>query len=254
MTFTEPQPDDKRPGAATGIKSVDGIGFKRCRPEMSTNKMGSPRDERQGDGRRPVVAFDFDGTLSFRDSFMAFLAWRAGPVAFALGLARLAPHALAWLLHRDRGRLKAAAVQIYLRGLPKEALDAACAAFAESELGRKLVRPDAEQCWRQWKQSGALLIIVTASPEEVVAPFARRLAADALIGTRLDYDAEGRVRGGFDGPNCRGPEKVSRLREMFGPELELAAAYGDTSGDREMLALADVKGYRVFTGRRTTPA
>ena len=45
------------------------------------------------------------------------------------------------------------------------------------------------------------------------------------------------------------PEKVRRLREVYGEDVRLAAAYGDTSGDREMLRLADEKGYRVFKGR-----
>lgn len=206
-------------------------------------------NRRQGDAGAPTVAFDFDGTLTYRDSFMAFLAWRAGPARFAAGLAALAPAGAAWLVHRDRGRIKAAAVRRFLRGTARETLTSDCADFAHSPLGRGLIRPDAEQCWRDWRASGARMVIVTASPEEVVAPFAERLAADALIGTRLLYDADGRVAGGFDGVNCRGPEKVRRLRQAFGPELRLAAAYGDTGGDREMLALAEVKGYRVFHQR-----
>ena len=32
-------------------------------------------------------------------------------------------------------------------------------------------------------------------------------------------------------------------------DLRLAAAYGDTAGDHEMLRIAQVTGYRVFTGR-----
>ena len=39
-----------------------------------------------------------------------------------------------------------------------------------------------------------------------------------------------------------------RLKAAFGADLELKAAYGDTSGDREMLAAAELPGYRVFTG------
>ena len=31
--------------------------------------------------------------------------------------------------------------------------------------------------------------------------------------------------------------------------MTLAAAYGDTSGDTEMIAIATEKGFRVFTGR-----
>ena len=201
---------------------------------------------RQGGEQRPLVAFDFDGTLSFRDSFLAFLAWRAGPLGWALGLAALAPDALLYMAHRDRGRLKAAAARVFLKGLRQAELEAACDEFANSSLGRRLIRPDAEQCWSHWKARGAELVIVTASPEAVVAPFARILGADMLIGSRLIYDAQNRVGTGLDGRNCRGPEKVVRLREALGPEVELAAAYGDTAGDREMLELAEERGYRVF--------
>ncbi len=212
--------------------------------------MGSPQIGRQGAPPRPLVAFDFDGTLSFRDSFNAFLAWRSGPVGLALGLIALLPSCARYLLDRDRGRLKAAAVRVFLRGLEKAELDAACDAFAHSSLGRRLIRPDAEQRWRDWLERGAELAIVTASPEEVVAPFARRLGADRLIGTQLSYGADGRLDGALASENCRGPEKVARLRAQYGEEIRLAAAYGDSSGDREMLELADEKGYRVFTRQR----
>jgi phosphatidylglycerophosphatase C len=62
------------------------------------------------------------------------------------------------------------------------------------------------------------------------------------------------VVGGFATPNCRGPEKVARLKAAFGPDLEFRAAYGDTGGDREMLAMAEIKGYRVFKGTPQGPA
>ena len=53
----------------------------------------------------------------------------------------------------------------------------------------------------------------------------------------------------FTGPNCRGEEKVRRLRAAYGADVKLAAAYGDTSGDTEMLAFAAEAGFRVFTAR-----
>ena len=37
-------------------------------------------------GEPPVVAFDFDGTLTCRDSFVAFFQWRAGTARFAAGV------------------------------------------------------------------------------------------------------------------------------------------------------------------------
>jgi phosphatidylglycerophosphatase C len=193
----------------------------------------------------PIVAFDFDGTLTVRDSFTGFLKWRAGTGRYALGLVKLAPNALAYVFHRDRGRIKQAAVREFLRGVPREQLEADAREFAE-RVSHKLLRPDAVAAWRRWRGEPVRLVIVTASPDLIVAPFARALGADALLGTELAFDAEGQVTGDFATANCRGPEKVARLKAAFGPDLEVKAAYGDTGGDREMLAMAETAGYRVF--------
>jgi phosphatidylglycerophosphatase C len=216
--------------------------------------MGTQKADRQptptrdsGDGR-PIVAFDFDGTLTTHDSFTAFLAWKAEPFRYFAGLARLLPHIAAYGAHRDRGRLKAAAAAVFLRGETRQQIDAEAEAFA-AERARDMFRPDALQTWGDWKAKGALMVVVTASPETLVGPFAERLGADRLIGTRLAFDGQDRLTGRFATPNCRGPEKVTRLKQAFGDDVALAAAYGDTTGDREMLQLAQVKGYRVFTGK-----
>ena len=205
---------------------------------------GTPRDADDA----PVVAFDFDGTLTVRDSFMAFLRWRAGPSRFALGMLRLLPASIAEIFSRDRGRLKAAAVDEFLRGAPRDRLEAEARTFAETH-SRSLLRPDAVTAWKSWRKERVRLVIVTASPDLLVAPFARGLGADMLIGTQLAFDAQGKVAGGFSTANCRGPEKVKRLKAIFGADFELKAAYGDTRGDREMIAAAEIKGYRAFKGR-----
>lgn len=211
--------------------------------------MGAPDDFRQP--RRPgapVVAFDFDGTLTVRDSFTAFLRHRSGAGGWMLGLARIAPALAAYVADRDRGRIKAATAREFLGGLPRETLEQEAAAFADAVWDR-FMRPDALQVWNAWGKRGAHRVIVTASPETTVAPFARRLRAEALLGTQMVFDAHDRVTGAFAGPNCRGEEKVRRLRAAYGDDLRLAAAYGDTSGDTEMLAIADEAGFRVFTSR-----
>lgn len=211
--------------------------------------MGNAPLSRQSEAvRQPIVAFDFDGTLTVSDSFTAFLRWRARPLRHTLGMIRLAPAAAAWLGHRDRGRIKAAAVREFLVGESREALEAQAETFMEA-IWPRFMRPDALACWEDWGRRGAWRVIVTASPETTVAPFARRLGAEALLGTRLAFDADHRVTGAFDGANCRGDEKVRRLREAYGEDVRLAAAYGDTSGDREMLQIAGTAGYRVFTAQ-----
>jgi phosphatidylglycerophosphatase C len=210
--------------------------------------MGDDRGERHSKPiYRPLVAFDFDGTLTSRDSFIAFLVWREGLARFGLGLLKEAGAVLRYLVDRDRGKLKAAVVRRFLAGVARTDLEGEAQAFA-SEQGRALLRPDALRAWRRWHGDGARLVIVTATLEVIVAPIARGLGADQLIGTRLEFDAEDRVTGRLVGENCRGPEKASRLREAFGDDVKLEAAYGDTDGDREMLALAEEQGMRVFNG------
>ncbi len=195
-----------------------------------------------------LIAFDFDGTLTVKDSFLAFLRWRAGPVGYPLGMLKILPDLIGYLFHFNRERLKAAAVKAFLKGVTRTRLEADAWRFAEY-IGPNLFRSDAVATWRRWRAKGARPVIVTASPDIVVAPFARSLGADTLIGTQLAFDDEDRVTGKFLTPNCRGPEKVRRLREAFGEDVVLAAAYGDTKGDREMLGLADERGYRVFTAK-----
>nr|WP_295227790.1 HAD-IB family hydrolase [uncultured Brevundimonas sp.] len=208
--------------------------------------MGIAQDLRQSTANgRVIVAFDFDGTLTIRDSFTEFLRWRAGPGAWALGLVKLAPALAAYAKDRDRGRIKAASVREFLLGVSRQTLEAEAAAFAE-EIWPRFMRPDALEVWNDWGERGAHRVIVTASPTTTVAPFARKLGAEALLGTEFVFDADDRITGDFAGPNCRGQEKVRRLKSAYGEDIILTAAYGDTSGDTEMLAMAQQPGFRVF--------
>jgi len=86
-------------------------------------------------------------------------------------------------------------------------------------------------------------VIVSASYESYVRVVAGALGDIAVVATRLEAD-EGRCTGRLDGANCRGPEKVRRLHAWL--EAEGLArdeitlyAYGDSSGDRELLAWSD---------------
>lgn len=208
--------------------------------------MGIVQDLRQSKAMgRPIVAFDFDGTLTIRDSFTEFLRWRAGPGAWALGLVKLSPAVAAYAHDRDRGRIKAASVKEFLKGVKRQTLESEAERFAQ-EIWPRFMRPDALKVWNDWGERGAHRVIVTASPTTTVAPFARKLGAETLLGTEFVFDADDRITGDFVGPNCRGEEKVRRLKTAYGDDMTLTAAYGDTSGDTEMLAMAQEPGFRVF--------
>jgi HAD superfamily phosphoserine phosphatase-like hydrolase len=75
-------------------------------------------------------------------------------------------------------------------------------------------------------------IIISASPEFLLAPIAGRLGVDTVLGTKMN-----KLSGHINGENCRGEEKVRRLREA-GLADTIDAAYSDSLADLPLLTLA----------------
>ena len=73
------------------------------------------------------------------------------------------------------------------------------------------------------------------------------LEVDAVLCTRLEAQ-DGVYTGSLSGPNCRGAEKVARLHawcEMANiPTSSVKYAYGDSSGDHQMLLSVEI-GFNV---------
>jgi phosphatidylglycerophosphatase C len=192
-----------------------------------------------GEVARPVAAFDLDGTLTHRDTLLPFLHRAVGRgrtyralLASSLPLARAAALGGA---HRDVA--KAAVLRGVLAGTPVDGLAEAAESFADHVVAQRL-RAEVRDRVEWHRNEGHELVLVSASPELYVTPIGRRLGFDTVLATRLEVDADGCLTGRLLGANCRGPEKVLRLREWRGEGLTLAYAYGDSSGDREMLDLA----------------
>jgi phosphatidylglycerophosphatase C len=188
--------------------------------------------------RRVVAAFDFDGTLCPGDSLVPFLR-RLLPRPVLARAAAGAWRELAMLpaggVRRDRA--KAALLRRSLAGVELERFAAACDDFSVWLEGR--LRPDVLGRARWHQAEDHDVVVVSASPEHYLSPLAGRLGFRSVIGTRLEVD-DGVLTGRLLGENCRGPEKAVRLREWLGGGDVLLWAYGDSSGDRELLAAADV--------------
>ncbi|OYW83289.1 MAG: HAD family hydrolase [Asticcacaulis sp. 32-58-5] len=197
-----------------------------------------------------IAAFDFDGTLTYKDSFTAFLVWHCGYMKLAWAFISTPSLIIHYTKTKDRGALKSRLIHKLLGGIKRSELERLIAAFADSHKD-KLFRPDALVAWAEQKQPDRLRVIVTASPEILVGAFGKHLGADQVIGTRLGFSADDRLLPDLDGPNCRGAEKVTRLKAIYGESMRLVAAFGDTSGDFEMIKAADKGYYRVFTEKPT---
>jgi phosphatidylglycerophosphatase C len=193
---------------------------------------------------RPVVAaFDVDGTLTARDCVVPFLRRVAGAPRVVLGLlVRLGPFVAA-VARRDRDRIKALATHAAFAGRPSAAVEQAGADFAD-EVARHGLRPDtvARLAWH--RAAGHTTVLVSASYGAYLRPLAASLGVDGVVCTELEVGADGCCTGKLVGGNCRGQAKVARLHDWLaagqgGRAGVVLWAYGDSAGDRELLADAD---------------
>lgn len=197
-------------------------------------------------GHRPVVvAFDVDGTLTTRDCVLPFLRRAAGArlwttlLRHPLGLA-------AAVVQRDRDRVKELACSS-LRGRGLAGVDRLGAAFAR-EVFETGLRADTAARLRRHQQLGHTVVLASASLDVYLEPLSELLRVDGLVCTHLER-GDGTLTGRLVGANCRGAEKARRLRawlEQRGLADPVVWAYGDSPGDRELLALAD---HPVWVGR-----
>jgi phosphatidylglycerophosphatase C len=195
---------------------------------------------------RAVAAFDFDGTISTGDTFFPFLLYACGRAAvyraLAIGLVGLLIPAADMSV---RNRLKAVLVRRLFRGMPRAQLEQKAHAYAQQVLATRM-RPKAIERIRWHREQQHRCVMVSASLDIYLRPIARELGFDDLLCTRLDESAE-TLSGALIGNNCRRAEKVRRLQGLLGDLAQYRIyAYGDSAGDREMLAIAAEQHYRPF--------
>jgi HAD superfamily hydrolase (TIGR01490 family) len=204
-----------------------------------------------------VAAFDFDGTLTRRDSLLPFLVFVRGLATTARAVVAESPRLGRVLLGRtSRDEAKEALLVRLLSGAEPQQLSESGRAFGERLVTRRL-RPAMRRRLDWHRASGHRVVIVSASPALYLDEAGRRLGVDAVLATELELGADGRLTGRLAGRNCRGEEKAKRLRIWIdGSDHEPSGelwAYGDSRGDAEMLALADVAvwvGWRRLLTRR----
>lgn len=198
--------------------------------------------------RQPAViaAFDFDGTLTRRDTMFRFTAWRRPAAGLAADLLLTLPLTALYAARLvDNERPKMALFARRFAGMPADAFQQLAHEFSETRLPG-LLRADAMERLRHHRELRHRVVIVTASPIDWIAPWARANGVATVIGNTAEV-REGRLTGRLSGPNCHGREKVTRLLAQF-PERSAYTliAYGDSRGDRELLAAADERFYGRF--------
>lgn len=198
--------------------------------------------------RPALAAFDFDGTLTYRDSLFPFLRHAVGGVMFTRHMFALAPTLAGYALGLIRNDL--AKERVFTRFFADAAiadLDRLGEQFAARILPG-MIRPDAEKRLDWHRRQGHRCVLISASLELYVRPWALAAGFDEVIASRLETCANGRVTGKLSGRNCFGPEKLRRLEALYGSGGNYTLyAYGDSRGDAELLAAADHPYFRCFS-------
>jgi phosphatidylglycerophosphatase C len=207
-----------------------------------------PRKEAApGSRENPVLAvFDFDKTMSDRHSFWRFLRFVAGPGRFYSAFLPLMPVLIRYFGGKlTLMQLREVVIRHFLAGLPAAKFQELTRRFAAEKLPRWISAAALRRL--RWHQAqGHATVLVSNAAEEYLRPWARQVGFDEVIGSRFEIKA-GRVTGNLIGDHCYGIEKVNRLQAARGPLHQYCLyMYGDSAGDRELLALARFPHYRVF--------
>ena len=219
-----------------------------------------------------IHAFDFDGTLTTRDTLLLFIRHACGWWALLGGLLLFSPLLVLMKLHlADNGRMKERLFRHYFRGMLERDFDALCQSFARSHT--HVLRTAGLRTVQQALDRGDRVVILSASidrwVEACLRPFLVSSSQFQVLGTEIEV-VDGRLTGRFATPNCYGPEKVRRLKEFLkevsprgdvegatkvSPRGDVEGAlegtpfiiaYGDSRGDKELLAYADESHYKPF--------
>jgi phosphatidylglycerophosphatase C len=194
---------------------------------------------------RVIAFFDFDGTITSKDTLLEFIKYSKGEWGFYSGFALHAPVLIAYKLKLiTNQRAKEIMMGYYFGKMPLEDFNALCEKF-NSEIIPTLIRKKALKEINQFKAAGAEVVIVSASPENWITHWCRSLGVK-LIATRMAV-ANNKLTGRINGLNCHGEEKVRRIQEMFDvSSFSSVYCYGDTPGDKPMLALGNFRFYKPF--------
>ena len=192
-----------------------------------------------------LALFDFDGTITHRDTLLDFAKYVKGLPLSILTFIRLIPAFAAWKLGKISNQgFKEQFLTISFRGQSEPFLYSKGVEYGQKRIPA-LLRPKALDRLEWHREQGHRIVIVSASTDVWLSEWCR-LQGFELICSKLEF-IDGVCTGRLKGVNCRGPEKVRRVRgEITTSDYRVIYAYGDSSGDKEMLEFADEKFFRPF--------
>lgn len=195
--------------------------------------------------RRSIAFFDFDGTITTRDTLLEFIKFSRGTFLFYLGFLLNAHYLLAYKIKIVSNQTAKEKVLRYFFGkMPFNKFEKFCDDFAKHKIP-SLIRPKALKEIKKLNELQTEVVIVSASPENWIYQWANQVNAK-LIATKLEVKRD-RITGKIEGRNCHGREKVNRIAELYTfSDDDIIYAYGDSAADRYMMDLAKISFFKPF--------
>lgn len=195
------------------------------------------------------MLFDFDGTITKKDSLKEFLFFYHGRSKVILGLIFLSPVLVLYALKILPNHLaKQILLRFFFRNELASFFNAKCNDFV-AQCIPKILQAEAIKRITQHLDNHETIVVVSASLENWIKPWSDQMGL-LCIATKLEV-IENRITGRYSGNNCYGREKVRRIKERFNlSQFEKIIAYGDSQGDKEMFEIADSQNYRLFSSHQ----
>lgn len=193
---------------------------------------------------RKLYFFDFDGTLTYKDTMFLFLKFY-NPSKFITEFIKHIPlFILLKLKLADTEKVKKSFIASILKGERKEKIEEKAQQFFDENYPQ-IIRENALDFIHNMDRQKTESFIVSASLDIWVQPFAKKFGM-TLLSTEGEYQ-NGIFTGNFVGANCNGDEKVARIRKAIeGKRFDKTIAFGDTSGDKPMLKWANESHFKFF--------
>jgi HAD superfamily hydrolase (TIGR01490 family) len=190
-----------------------------------------------------LALFDFDGTITFKDSFTPFIFYAVEPRRMAIGKVVLSPMIAAYKLGLVRtSRMRASVVKFGFRGRREADVRGMGLSYAREKVP-EIVRPMAWERIRWHKTRGDAVVVVSASLDVYLSEWCKEVGVDSIC-TELEA-RDGILTGRYRHGDCTGQEKARRVRERYNVgAYKVVYAYGDTKEDEAMLALAHKRVFR----------
>lgn len=190
-----------------------------------------------------LVLFDFDGTITTKDTLFDFIRYAVGTQVFILKLFLIAPVLLLYVIKCiPNWKAKQIVLRQYFGGWDYQSFSVCAKRYATERLPH-LIRDIALNTIHSHIINNDKVVIVSASVEEWIKPWCQNYGIET-IATRLEV-VDGKLTGNFKDKNCYGKEKVLQVKRHYDLNaFSTIYAYGDSKGDREILGLADIAFYK----------